>query len=778
MAEGDLGNMSSKELNEIRKEMSLLSNDLTSIAQQQSQILKEAGEYADGIQKSGNEGAKVLRDIGRLLTDQLGTAKGQKKVEKELTKIRQLSLESEIKIFTIKEKIKHRIKEGIALESMEMQQLQKILFNEEARKNTLGESLGLLNKIKGVQEDIAKQTAIFDTFGDLVKDVPILSKLFSDLSQAAKDARQAAANNQSVLLAAGKSYANLLGKATTILTGAMIVKAAKQLDERVTTMQKGLLMSNQSASNLSDNLIEAARATGLTALNGEEFFKATLEINKALGTTGRTTLDMNTAFVFQTKALGMSTEEAAKFSKVMLGIGKNAKEFNEEIISTTVGQNINTNLAINYQDVISDINTMSSSTLLSLNAQGKSITNAAYQARALGISMSQMEGIADSLLDFESSIEAEMQAELMTGRQLNLEKARSAALNNDMVTLAQELNRQNITAASFAKMNRLAQASIAKSFGMSKDEMGDMLVTQEALKSIGKDSLSQLEDEVRLRAKDVGFAKALDEVGNKELKRQIETRTVSARTLDMQQRMLETFQEGGVMNQGLNGIKLAIDKLTESIDYLVIAMSVISTLQIGGAARNFLSAGGGGAGGIGRSGFGSFGNRIAGSGRFGVGNNIMRGLGSGAARFGGLASAGLAGFDEFTGNQAAGIGMGENITRTGARAGLAGLGAYGGAAAGAAIGTAIFPGVGTAIGGLIGGGLGAFAGDFAGDEAGDLIFGETQESNQTLSGIEQGINQMNSTLNTIANQPSQINIDSNTVETFQNMSRRQLGGYS
>ena len=49
--------------------------------------------------------------------------------------------------------------------------------------------------------------------------------------------------------------------------------------------------------------------------------------------------------------------------------------------------------------------------------------------------MSQLDGIASSLMDFESSIKNELEAELLLGKNLNLEKARQAALNNDLSTL-------------------------------------------------------------------------------------------------------------------------------------------------------------------------------------------------------------------------------------------------------------------------------------------------------------------------------------------------------
>ena len=96
----------------------------------------------------------------------------------------------------------------------------------------------------------------------------------------------------------------------------------------------------------------------------------------------------------------------------------------------------------------------------------------------MGLSLAQAEGIADSLLDFESSIQAEMEAELLTGKSLNLEKARSAALNNDIAGLTEEIGNNQEILSAFSSGNRIEQAAVAKSLGMSKDEVAKMIVLQ------------------------------------------------------------------------------------------------------------------------------------------------------------------------------------------------------------------------------------------------------------------------------------------------------------
>ena len=92
--------------------------------------------------------------------------------------------------------------------------------------------------------------------------------------------------------------------------------------------------------------------------------------------------------------------------------------------------------------------------------------------------MSQVEGIASSLLNIEDSMQKEMEAELLTGKDLNLEKARAAALNNDNVGLMEELAKQGITAADYSNMNVIQQEALAGALGMNRGQMSDMLVTQ------------------------------------------------------------------------------------------------------------------------------------------------------------------------------------------------------------------------------------------------------------------------------------------------------------
>ena len=72
-----------------------------------------------------------------------------------------------------------------------------------------------------------------------------------------------------------------------------------------------------------------------------------------------------------------------------------------------------------------------------------------------------------------------MEAQVLTGKDLNLTRAREAALNNDNATLAQEITKNVGSTAEYLKLNRIQQEAIASSVGMTRDGLADVLKNQE-----------------------------------------------------------------------------------------------------------------------------------------------------------------------------------------------------------------------------------------------------------------------------------------------------------
>lgn len=154
--------------------------------------------------------------------------------------------------------------------------------------------------------------------------------------------------------------------------------------------------------------------------------------------------------------------------------GKTADEMAKQAQMSIKNLKLNTSM----KSLMQAVGKVSSNIKLAMGGSAKGITAAVAQAKKLGLEMSQVEGIASSLLNIEDSLQAEMEAELLTGKELNLEKARAAALNGDNVGLMEALAEQGINAADYSNMNVIQQEALAKSLGMNRGQMADMLVSQ------------------------------------------------------------------------------------------------------------------------------------------------------------------------------------------------------------------------------------------------------------------------------------------------------------
>jgi hypothetical protein len=102
---------------------------------------------------------------------------------------------------------------------------------------------------------------------------------------------------------------------------------------------------------------------------------------------------------------------------------------------------------------------------------GQNIGEAAIRARELGVSLDTVFKISDGILDFQSSIENELKASLLIGRQLNLNEARRLAMAGDMAGLQEEILRQVGSEEELQRMNAIQRKSLAGALGVTVSEL-------------------------------------------------------------------------------------------------------------------------------------------------------------------------------------------------------------------------------------------------------------------------------------------------------------------
>jgi hypothetical protein len=274
----------------------------------------------------------------------------------------------------------------------------------------------------------------------------------------------------------------------------LIIQGALNFQKQSVETGKALGYSASEANRIQSNFNKLAFTTENVNVNSKSLNEAFTQLAQSTGYISEYSDDTLLTQIKLTKQVGLSGEEAAQFQRYSVLTGQSSEQVYKSFVKGLVAQRNQSRIGINFKTTLAEAAKISGQLAAQLGYNPERIARAVVQAKAFGMTLEQTAKIGESLLNFESSIENELKAELLTGRQLNLERARAAALSGDQATLSAEIAKNVGTAADFAKMNTLQQKSLAEAVGMTADELGETLRRREEALASGK-SLAQVTEE-------------------------------------------------------------------------------------------------------------------------------------------------------------------------------------------------------------------------------------------------------------------------------------------
>lgn len=526
-------------INDFDKALLSISNQITSASQENKEALGDAGDITKQILKENKSIEAVNRE--RLISEKtIGEAQIQQaqalndKNQKRLSNLNTIdSLRSRIagaegaeldslnKKLGIAERINGFVERDIAKSSEgldnDTQRLALIYGMGDAAQRNVEAS----EREAAIQDEITKKLGIAgnvvgvlkSNFGGFAKAIGI-DQVAKDMEKAANDAvRGGKALSRWGVLGVGiqSAFKGLMSTLTdpTVILGTLL-KGFKEVDKAAVDFQR----TTGQDGNTFALQIDAANSGFITMT---DYLKTATALTKELG--------MNATNIFSAEDLqeasriehymGMTAKEASQLAQFSKLNGKSVEANNEALIAGVNSFNQQNKAGVLAKGVLEDIANVSTDIGILYLGYPERLGKAGAAAAAMGSTLAGVKKIASSLLDFESSIAAEMEAELLTGKQLNLEKARQLALNNDLEGVSKELMNQGITAASFAGMNAIAQQAQAKALGMSTEEMSKMLIRQglsldmseEGLSAAQKQTLEQMKQEEAGKKMEAAMAK-------------------------------------------------------------------------------------------------------------------------------------------------------------------------------------------------------------------------------------------------------------------------------
>ena len=339
--------------------------------------------------------------------------------------------------------------------------------------------LGLEKQITARGAAAAKQAKKQGIVGNLQKDLGKIPSSFSGINAGIKSL--------------GSNFSKGFG-------GAVIAAVTDEfflVNEQTVELQKSLALSADEAADLRNDFADAATSSGNINVTTTALLKTVTALSKQFGFP--TLFDMETLVTTTklTEQVGISAESAGMLAAATVTTGKNFEDQYKDALGTSYELQRQSGVQLDLRNILEESGKVTGTIRANLGSNVESIAAAVTQAKLFGGSLDDVANASKALLDFESSITAELEAELLLGKNINLETARQASLNGDLATVAKELTKEAGDYTEFSKMNVIQQEALAKAMGMQSDQLADILFQQDIqgktaneLRALGKDELA------------------------------------------------------------------------------------------------------------------------------------------------------------------------------------------------------------------------------------------------------------------------------------------------
>jgi plasmid maintenance system antidote protein VapI len=436
-----------------------VANYARNISSEFSSIKEIEKEIAKGRKQQQNIEKQILAiqsQAGQTLKDELKTLQTRKEAAATAERLAEkYALQQQAGVAGA-EKLAERAKAIAEKEKAKLALIERSLSKE-------AQQVGILQKSKKAVDDIV------DGLEEQVKTQKASSGMFSKIGGAISKmgmSLKAALGPMAIISAVAGAIAAAYNKGK---------EAAERLSGQNVELARTLGVAQSTANKLAGEVRGIGASMGITGGQATAAAGAIYSNLDGVEKLSKSTLE---TFVKLNVFAGMSAESIGDIRRLSKLTGEDTGKVAEQM-ALTAQESIKTQkVNVSMKSVMEGVGKVSNTIKLAFKGSAEELTRAFVSSKKLGLELKQVDDIANSLLNFEDSIAAEMEAELLTGKQLNLEKAREAALNNDLEGVMEEISKQGIDQASFTKMNRIQQEAVAKSIGMSRDGLADMLVSQ------------------------------------------------------------------------------------------------------------------------------------------------------------------------------------------------------------------------------------------------------------------------------------------------------------
>ena len=351
----------------------------------------------------------------------------------------------------------------------------------------------MANDVQDVESGIEDANKKLDGFSskvqDLISKVPIVGDSLAGGVQTATDKAKVMMDKWLKETDSGwRKTFKVLGAITAgLLLGGLF--AAWKLFSSLLGKSKETMMEMSTAANdtartlqMSVKDVQAiAGGIGSWVQYGQGWASAVAAIRDDMGFIPKLTAQENQLVAKLATNAGLGADQIANMYRHSQNLNMSLDTYVKEQQKKIIQLNQENGTYFTQAEIIKDIAGASDETLAMFGKQNQELEKQVLIGKKIGLNLNQQASMAKSLLDIESSIEAEMEARVLTGKELNLDKARELALEGDVAGAAAEVMDQVGGINEFNKMNIIQKEALAKAAGMEVGQLQKSLEMQAGL---------------------------------------------------------------------------------------------------------------------------------------------------------------------------------------------------------------------------------------------------------------------------------------------------------
>jgi hypothetical protein len=577
-----------EELEEQLDRYSEIKNQVKGLGEALKAHARTLGAGNESLQGSMSLYRSLTKLTDKLAYNQEDLAKGQlssNDVAKDLSKIIGISLGLELRQKDIQVEVDQLLKDQIEAQRQGNAEEAQSLANKisalgdinnqlEAQKTTLTDITSELTEqakqAKAIEQKVGMGGKLLDGF----KKIPLLGKLID--VDGAKAAMQAAAANGASgfqvmgtgIKAMGPALKAALGPLALISMAIEGIKALVDMmfaaDKQVTQIARNLSLSKDEAAKTKDYYASIKGDLETQYKLTASILEAENQLSKLTSLSAISSRAIIDNQIMMTKELGLSEDEATKLNGVFATNTEEGEKSLDIVYDQIAGYANQTKVLFNGRKILKEMDQVSGQLLSTFKGSTAALTNAVLRTERLGINLQKARDMSESMLDFESSIQSQMEAQLLTGKTLNLDRARALALQGDYAGASEEIMKNVGNYTEFSKMNVIQQKAIAKAVGMTSDDLADSLRKQQLITGQAKNQIALLREAGNTERADALEKGILAGKQLKEAESSLDAQEKFNIALDEAKEIFTDLISGGTLDKLVNMLKDLVESLSKN----------------------------------------------------------------------------------------------------------------------------------------------------------------------------------------------------------------------